>query len=316
MKEKILVIGASGQIGTALLPELRNSFGEANVIAADMHQPAHPVSNFELLDALDGGQISDVVSRHGISQIYHLAAILSATAENKPLEGWEVNIKTTLNVLEVGRIYRLNKVLIPSSIAVFGAAAEKIQTSQHTFLDPLTVYGMSKAAAENWCNYYYHRYNLDVRSIRYPGVVGYQSMPGGGTTDYAVEIFHKAMEGSPYTCFLKKNTRLPMIYMDDALRATMELMEAPAAAIKTRTAYNVSGLSFTPAELVRAIQVYSPGFDCAYEPDSRQLIASSWPESIDDSPARHDWGWQPCFDLTSMTGAMWHALSARPESVQ
>ncbi len=308
-KEKLLVIGANGQIGTALLPKLQEIYGENEVIASDLQPMLHPTAIFETLDATQPDSLQKVIKKHGITQIYHLAAVLSAKGEAKPLVAWDINMKTLLNVLEAAREFRLNKIFIPSSIAVFGESAPHQRTPQHTYLDPSTVYGLSKVAAENWCLYYHKRYQVDVRSLRYPGVISYQSMPGGGTTDYAVEMYHKALSGEDYICYLQEDSRLPMIYIEDALRATTELMEAPADQLSIRTSYNLAGISFTPAELFQKIQEAFPAFHCSFEPDFRQAIAASWPESIDDSFARKDWGWKPKFDLTQITSEMIAQLS-------
>jgi threonine 3-dehydrogenase len=303
-RETILVIGANGQIGTALLPQLQNRFGVNNVIAADLRKPQSEQGIFELLDATKPDALTEVVRRHRVTQIYHLAAVLSAKGESDPLWAWNLNMQTVLNVLEVARLHKIRKLFIPSSIAAFGEHAPKYETPQTAFLDPATVYGISKVAAENWSLYYHKRYGLDVRSLRYPGVISYQSMPGGGTTDYAVAIFHEAVQGHDFECFLAEDTLLPMIYMDDALRATLELMDAPESKISVRTSYNLAGMSFTPAELTAAIQVYFPNFVTQYKPDFRQAIAESWPKTIDDSVARYDWGWKPAFDLARMTQEM------------
>jgi len=308
-KEKLLVIGANGQIGTALLPKLQEIYGEDEVIASDLQPMLHPTATFETLDATQPDSLQKVIKKHGITQIYHLAAVLSAKGEAKPLVAWDINMKTLLNVLEAAREFRLNKIFIPSSIAVFGESAPHQRTPQHTYLDPSTVYGLSKVAAENWCLYYHKRYQVDVRSLRYPGVISYQSMPGGGTTDYAVEMYHKALSGEDYICYLQEDSRLPMIYIEDALRATTELMEAPADQLSIRTSYNLAGISFTPIELFHKIQDAFPAFHCSFEPDFRQAIAASWPESIDDSFARKDWGWKPKFDLTQITTEMIAQLS-------
>lgn len=302
--ETILVIGANGQIGTALLPRLQNTYGFSNVIATDVRRTGHEEAIFELLDATNASALADLVQRHRITQIYHLAAVLSAKGETDPLWAWNLNMQTLLNVLEVGRTFQLNKIFVPSSIAAFGEHAPKEETPQSSVLDPATVYGISKVAAENWSLYYHKRYGLDVRSLRYPGVISYQSMPGGGTTDYAVAIYHEAVQGRNFECFLAADTRLPMIYMDDALRATLELMEAPVDNITVRTSYNLAGMSFTPAELTTSIQHYFPDFKVTYVPDFRQAIADSWPKSIDDSVARQEWGWKPAFDLPKMTHEM------------
>ncbi|MCP1385231.1 NAD-dependent epimerase/dehydratase family protein [Runella salmonicolor] len=302
--ETILVIGANGQIGTALLPRLQTMYGFGNVIATDIRQTGHEEAIFEVLDATNITALADIVQRHRVTQIYHLAAVLSAKGEADPLWAWNLNMQTLLNVLEIGRTFNLDKVFVPSSIAAFGEHAPKEETPQSSVLDPATVYGISKVAAENWSVYYHKRYKLDVRSLRYPGVISYQSMPGGGTTDYAVAIYHEAVQGHDFECFLAADTRLPMIYMDDALRATLELMEAPDDNITIRTSYNLAGMSFTPAELTASIQQHFPDFKVTYAPDFRQAIANSWPKSIDDSVARQDWGWKPAFDLPKMTHEM------------
>ncbi|GAB3926937.1 NAD-dependent epimerase/dehydratase family protein [Larkinella terrae] len=308
-RETILVIGANGQIGTALLPRLQAIYGTRSVVAADLRRPDQEQGIFEQMDATKADELTEVVRRHRVTQIYHLAAILSAKGESDPIWAWNLNMATLLNVLEVARVNRIRKVFVPSSIAAFGDDAPKYETPQTAVLDPATVYGISKVAAENWSLYYHKRYGLDVRSLRYPGLISYQSMPGGGTTDYAVAIFHAAVQGQPYECFLSENTLLPMMYMDDALRATLELMEAPENRIKVRTSYNLAGMSFTPADLTASIQTYFPDFKVRYKPDFRQAIADSWPKTIDDTVARRDWGWKPEFDLPHMTQEMITQLS-------
>ncbi|WP_266365733.1 NAD-dependent epimerase/dehydratase family protein [Tellurirhabdus rosea] len=308
--DTILVIGANGQIGTALLPRLQTLYGEGAVIATDLRLPARQTGRFEILDATDAKGLAELVRRHGITQIYHLAAVLSAKGEADPLWAWNLNMQTLLNVLEVSRTEGVKKVFIPSSIAAFGEHAPQTDTPQNAYLDPATVYGISKAAGENWGQYYVKRYGLDVRSLRYPGIISYEALPGGGTTDYAVAIFHEAVQGRNYECFLAENTRLPMMYMDDALRATLELMEAPAGQLTVRTSYNLAGFSFTPAELTTAIRHHFPDFSVTYKPDFRQAIAESWPRSIDDSVARQDWGWKPAYDLNRMTYEMIANLTA------
>ncbi len=308
-KDKILVIGANGQIGTALLPKLQKIYGEDFVIASDLNPNQNSTAVFEKLDATQPNALQTLIKKQGITQIYHLAAVLSAKGETNPLQAWDINMQTLLNVLEAAKEFSLKKVFIPSSIAVFGEGAPRRFTPQNAYLDPTTVYGISKVATENWCQYYYKRYLVDVRSLRYPGVIGYQSMPGGGTTDYAVEIYHKAITGDDYTCYLQENTRLPMIYMEDALRATTELMEAPADRLSVRTSYNLAGISFTPAELYDNIKLFFPDFKCDFVPDFRQAIADSWPESIDDTSAQKDWNWKPKFDLTQITREMIAQLS-------
>nr|WP_293833272.1 NAD-dependent epimerase/dehydratase family protein [uncultured Arsenicibacter sp.] len=309
-QETVLIIGANGQIGTALLPELQHRFGADQVIGADLRKPASGGHRFVQLDATRADDLAAIVQTHGVTQIYHLAAVLSAKGETDPIATWNLNMQTLLNVLEVARTFSLDKVFVPSSIAAFGDQAPKYETPQTASLDPATVYGISKVAAENWQLYYHKRYGLDIRSLRYPGVISYQSMPGGGTTDYAVAIFHEAVKGENFTCFLDQDTLLPMIYMDDAIRATLELMDAPADRIQVRTSYNLAGMSFTPAQLTAEIQRHFPDFKTDYKPDFRQQIADSWPKSIDDSIARRDWGWQPAFDLPRMTREMIHQLTA------
>ncbi len=304
MKEKLLIIGANGQIGTALVPRLQQIYGEHCVIASDISRPPDEHCIFEQLDATNAASLSDAIRKHGITQVYHLAAILSARGEADPVWAWNINMQTLLNVLEAARGFGLKKVFIPSSIAVFGPSSGKYMTPQFATLEPSTVYGVGKVAAENWCSYYYQKYQVDVRSLRYPGVISHQSMPGGGTTDYAVDIFHKAMLDGHYTCYLRPDTMLPMIYIDDTLRATIELMEAQADRISVRTSYNLSGLSFTPEELHQAICKKLPDFKISYLPDFRQAIADSWPASIDDTLAQYDWNWEPEFDLKKVTNDM------------
>ena len=303
-KDKILVIGANGQIGSVLTEALREAFGESNVVATDIRQPVRPSGIFELLNVLDRAAIASVVERHGITQIYHLAAILSAKGEQNPLQTWDINMGGLFNVLEVAREKKVAKVFFPSSIAVFGADIPRQMTPQNSVLKPTTVYGISKTSGELWGQYYFQKYGLDVRSLRYPGVIGWQSEPGGGTTDYAVEIYHYAVRGEDYTSFLSEGTVLPMIYMDDAIRATLELMEADAKNVRLRTGYNLAGMSFSPSEIAASIQEQMPNFQVKYAPDFRQKIAESWPESIDDAAAREDWKWQPAYDLKSMTNDM------------
>lgn len=313
-KETVLVVGANGQLGSVLTQALRQRFGEQRVIATDIRMPVVRSGPFELLDILDRNQLVRLVRKHRVTQIYHLAAILSAKGEQNPKMAWDVNINGLFNVLELACERRL-KLFFPSSIAVFGSHTPRQNTPQETIIHPETVYGISKAAGENWCQYYWLKYGVDVRSLRYPGVIGYESMPGGGTTDYAVEIFHKAVQDEPYTCFLKPHTRLPMIYMPDAVRATLELMEAPSEQIRVRTSYNLAGMSFTPAELSEAIRQHIPDLVVHYEPDFRQTIAESWTETIDDTLARKDWGWKPNYELESMTADMIFHLRKQYQSV-
>lgn len=301
--ETVLVIGSNGQIGTVLVEELRSIYGENNVIAADLRPATTENGPFSLLDVLNKEQLVQLVSQYKVTTIYHLAAILSARGEQDPLSAWDINMLGLFNVLELARERKI-KVFFPSSIAVYGSNTPRVNTPQFTIREPSTVYGISKVAGENWCSYYYQRYGLDVRSVRYPGIIGYQSLPGGGTTDYAVDIYHKAIRGEGFNCFLNADTRLPMLYMADAIRATLELMHAPAEKIKVRTSYNLAGMSFTPAEVAESIRRFFPDFQVNYTPDFRQGIAESWPESIDDSYARNDWGWRPDYDLDRMTADM------------
>ncbi len=298
---KLLVIGANGQLGTVLAHRLKEIHGTGEVIASDIRDIGRHTGFFEVIDATDAGRLGEVIRHYGAREVYHLAAILSANGEKDPLRTWDVNMRTIFNVLEVSRKAGVEKVFFPSSIAVFGDGADRQDTPQASFLNPDTVYGISKASGEAWAQYYFRRYGLDVRSLRYPGVIGHQSLPGGGTTDYAVEIYHKAVRGEGFSCFLEKGTTLPMIYMDDAIRATVELMQAPAENIKARTSYNLAGMSFSPEEIAASVAKVYPGFKISYDPDFRQEIAATWPKSIDDSRAREDWGWRPAYDLDSMT---------------
>ena len=306
-KEKILVIGASGQIGVELTLALRNIYGNANVVASDLREENDLLRGsgpYVSLDVMNKEMLHVQVIRQNITQIYLLAAILSATGEKNPNLAWNLNMQGLLNVLDIAREEHLKKVYWPSSIAVFGPTSPKKNCPQQTIIEPITVYGISKYAGEFWCNYYNKRFGVDVRSLRYPGLISYKSDPGGGTTDYAVEIFHDAIEDKNYTCFLKEDTYLPMMYMPDAIRATMELMEAPADKITVRTSYNISGISFSPDEIAASIKKHIPEFEMNYKPDYRQQIAESWPQSIDDSVARDDWHWQHEYDLEKLTSDM------------
>ena len=302
--DKILITGAGGQLGTVLTTQLQQKHGFQNVIASDLRRNSSFEGNFEVLDVTDFDALKRCVLKNEITQIYHLVAILSAKGEEAPLQTWDVNMGCLFNVLEVSRLCKIDKIFYPSSIAVFGNNIEMDNTPQSPNLTPLTVYGISKAAGENWVNYYHKKYGMDVRSIRYPGVIGYQSLPGGGTTDYAVDIFHKAIKEELFSCFLSASTNLPLIFIEDAIRATIELMEAPAKNIKVRTSYNLAGFSCTPEKLYNAVKEVYPDFKIAYKPDFRQDIADSWPNSIDDSSALNDWGWEPKFNLESMTAVM------------
>lgn len=307
VKEKILVIGASGQIGVELTLALRKIYGNASVIASDLREENELLKGtgpYVALDVMNKEMLHVQIIRQGITQVYLLAAILSATGEKNPGLAWNLNMQSLLNVLDIAREEKLHKVYWPSSIAVFGPTSPKQNCPQQTIIEPITVYGISKYAGEFWCNYYNHKYGVDIRSLRYPGLISYKSAPGGGTTDYAVEIFHEATENKSYTSFLNKDTYLPMMYMPDAIRATIELMEAPAEKISIRTSYNISGMSFSPAEIAAEIKSHIPDFEMKYAPDYRQTIAESWPQSIDDAVARKDWGWKPDYDLSSMTRDM------------
>lgn len=306
-KEKILVIGASGQIGVELTLALRKMYGAAQVVAADLREQNPLLAGtgpYVSLDVMNKEMLHVQVIRQNITQIYLLAAILSATGEKNPSLAWNLNMQGLLNVLDIAREEKLSKVFWPSSIAVFGPSSPRVNCPQHTIIEPTTIYGISKYAGEFWCNYYWQRYGVDVRSIRYPGLISYKSEPGGGTTDYAVEIYHEALAKQSYSCFLKADMFLPMMYMPDAIRATTELMEASARQIAIRTSYNLSAMSFSPAQIAASIQRQIPDFSISYQPDYRQQIADSWPQSIDDSAARRDWGWKHEFDLDAMTDDM------------
>lgn len=302
--EKVLVIGASGQLGSVLVQELLDRYPTKKIIAADIRPMDGYLTTYEKLDAMDRAAITQIVKKHRITQIYHMAAILSASGEKAPLQTWEKNTTMLLNVLEVARLQNVSKVFYPSSIAVFGNFAAKNQASQLSNLNPSTVYGISKAAGEQWAQYYFTTYGLDVRSVRFPGIVGYQSIPAGGTTDYAVAVFHAAVTGQAFECYLQADTILPMMYMDDAINAMLKIMEASRQAIKIRTSYNISGTSFSPAILIRAIKRYYPNFSVTYKPDFRQGIADNWPDSIDDISAFMDWGWSAKFAMEKLTEIM------------
>ena len=298
---RALVIGANGQIGSELVHALCELHGEHNVFAADLVAPgqALPVT-FETVDVLDVPRLQSVVSRHRVDEVYQLAAVLSAKGEAAPLATWNLNMNALTNVLELAREQRIGRIFWPSSIAAFGPHSMPSDTPQLAVMDPQTIYGISKLAGERLCDYYHLRFGVDVRSLRFPGVVSYRTRPGGGTTDYAIAIFQAARRHEPYTCFLGPDTRLPMIYMPDAIRATIELMGADARRVRVRSSYNVAGMSFTPREIADAIRRHVPDFGICYQPDFRQVIAESWPQSIDDSQAGRDWGWQSGFDLEAM----------------
>ncbi len=302
--DKILITGAGGQLGTELTHMLAQVYGKKAILATDLSPEAEEKLEeipFQTLDVMDQSSFASLIHKEKVTQIYHLAAILSATGENHPQKAWRLNMGSLLTVLELAREKPLQKIYWPSSIAVFGPNTPRHNTPQSCIQDPQTVYGISKQAGERWCSYYHLKYGVDVRSLRYPGLIGAKSLPGGGTTDYAVEIYHKALEGQPYTCFLKKDQELPMMYMPDAIKATLSLMEADASQIHIRSSYNISAMSITPDQVYQSILAHLPGFEISYEPDYRQAIAENWPCSIDDSKAREDWGWKPSFDLPRMT---------------
>lgn len=305
--KRILVIGAGGQIGTELVLLLEQKFGKDAIIASDVKEVC-PValegSNYVSLDVLDNNQLKSIVENEEITDIYLLAALLSATAEKNPEFAWRLNMEGLFNVLNLAKEGKIKKVFWPSSIAVFGPTTPKQATPQRTVMEPSTVYGISKQAGERWCEYYYEKFGVDVRSIRYPGLISYKALPGGGTTDYAVDIFYHAIEKGEYTSFLSKDTELPMMFMEDAVRGTVELMEAPAEQIKVRSSYNLSAVSFTPELLANEIKKHIPNFEIHYKPDDRQAIADSWPQSIDDAFARADWGWKNEYDLSDIVEVM------------
>jgi len=312
MSEKILVIGAAGQIGTELVLKLRESKGSENVIAADLKKPNEEVlagGKFVQLDILDEPAARTVISENSITEVYLLAALLSATAEKNPMFAWKLNMDGLFNILNIAKEGIIKKVFWPSSIAVFGPSSPKKNTPQTAIMEPITVYGISKQAGERWCEYYFRQYGVDVRSIRYPGLISYKSLPGGGTTDYAVDIYYKAIENTSFTCFLDENMKLPMMYMEDAIRATIELMDAPVENIKIRSSYNISGMSFSPKEIAQSIQNHISGFKINYSIDYRNKIAETWPDSISDSNASEDWNWKARYGLDKMTKNMLKNLS-------
>jgi len=309
---KILITGACGQLGSELTAKLREIHGNDAVIATDISEPNPQMGNgpFENLDVMKSDQIDEIIGKHQISVIYHLAALLSASAEQKIDLAWDLNMGGLLNILKAARDAQIERVFWPSSIAVFGPDAKKDGTPQNSPCNPATVYGISKLAGEQWCAYFHRKFGVDVRSLRYPGLIGYKSLPGGGTTDYAVDIYHKAVQEEPFSCFLEKNTKLPMMYMDDAVKATIDLMNAPSEDISIRTSYNISAISFSPEEIAESIKKEIPGFNISYAPDHRQDIAASWPNSINDTQARHDWNWKPAFSLDEMTKEILENLPA------
>ena len=302
--DKILVIGSSGQIGTELTEKLQEIHGTGSVIASDLKKAANHQGVFEELDVLDEKKLGEIVAKYKVTQVYLLAALLSATSEKNPQFAWKLNMGSLFNVLDLAKEKKIKKVYWPSSIAVFGPSTPQENVPQFTVMDPTTVYGISKLAGERWCEYYFLKHGVDVRSLRYPGLISYKSPPGGGTTDYAVDIFYQALEKGTFECFLSENTTLPMMYMPDAIRATVELMQADAQNIKIRSSYNVGAISFSPKEIATAIQKHIPKFSIRYNPDFRQKIADSWPNSIDDSAARKDWNWSAKYDLQEMVKDM------------
>jgi nucleoside-diphosphate-sugar epimerase len=307
MSSKILIIGAGGQIGSELTAALRAQYGIDNVITSDINDQNKEMVNsgpFEVLDAKNKEDVYACVKKHNIDVVYLMAALLSATGEKYPLKAWHLNTESLFHVLNLAKEGLIKQIFWPSSIAVFGLSTPKINTPQRTICEPTTVYGITKQVGERWCKYYHSNYGVDVRSIRYPGIISHKTMPGGGTTDYAVEIYHKALTEGRFTCFLKEDTLLPMMFMDDAIKGTLQLMEAPGDSLTVRSSYNLSALSFTPKEIFESIKKHIPDFKISYEPDFRQKIADSWPCSIDDSVARADWGWQHGFDLNATTDEM------------
>lgn len=307
MPTKILVIGACGQIGTELTFKLRELHGNDQVVAGDIREGSDELMNsgpFEVMDAMDYDQVENICLYHEVDEVYLMAAMLSATGEKFPDKAWKLNMDSLFNVLDLAKEGKVNKIFWPSSIAVFGPTTPKNETPQHTIMEPSTVYGISKQTGERWCEYYHNKYGVDVRSIRYPGLISWKTLPGGGTTDYAIEIFHKALEQGSYESFLSEDTALPMMYMEDAIRATINIMTVPPEQIKERSSYNLSGMSFTPADIAAAIKEQLPEFKISYKPDSRQQIADSWPSSIDDDVARKDWQWKSEYDLQKTVAIM------------
>ena len=312
MAEKIIILGSEGQVGTDLAATLRSVYGKNNVVCSEIKpgdEAKYDLGPYEELNVLERESIKDVFSKHKPTMVYHLAAMLSATAEKYPRKGWDLNMEGMFSIFDACMDHGVKRVFWPSSIAVFGPNTPRIDTPQYCVMDPNTIYGISKLAGERFCEYYHQKYGLDVRSIRYPGLIGWKAKPGGGTTDYAVDIFHQALIQNQYTCFLKEDTGLPMMYMDDAIKATIDVTEADADLIKIRSSYNLSGMSFDPKTLSDEIARQRPGFTIDYEIDARQKIAESWPQSIDDSAARQDWGWKPDYTLETMVTEMLKQLS-------
>ena len=315
--EKILITGAAGQLGSELTQTLASIHGSEAIIATDLNpKEIHKFGycRFEVLDVMDRDRLRSLIQNENVKQVYHLAAVLSAVGEQKPLFAWEVNMNSLLYLLEIAREFNLDKIYWPSSIAVFGPNSPRRNAPQHCIMDPDTAYGISKQAGERWCSYYFHKYNVDIRSLRYPGLIGYKFQPGGGTTDYAVDIFNKAIEGEDFDCFLEENTYLPMMYMPDAIKATIDLMQAPKENINVRSSYNLGGMSLSPKAVFESIKAHLPSFQIHYKPDFRQQIADSWPDSIDDSAARNDWGWAHEYELKEMTADILTNLKVRNRS--
>lgn len=307
MPGRILIIGACGQIGTELTLKLREIHGDDQIVASDIREGAEELMKsgpFEIINATDEQSIRDMISKYEVKQVYLMAAMLSATAEKAPMKAWDLNMDSLFIILNLAKEGIIDKVFWPSSIAVFGPTTPKDDTPQTTIMEPTTVYGISKQTGERWCEYYNRKFGVDVRSIRYPGIISYKTLPGGGTTDYAIEIFHEAIKNKSYSCFLSRDAALPMMFMDDAIKATVDIMEAPGDKVKIRSSYNLSAISFTPEILADEIKKHMPEFTITYEPDFRQSIAESWPSSIDDSAARADWNWEHEFDLDRMTTTM------------
>jgi len=304
MQKSILILGACGQIGTELTLALRELYGNEQVVASDIREGTDSLMSsgpFELLDATNYEAIEDVILYHEIEEVYLMAAMLSATAEKFPERAWNLNMNSLFNVLNLAKERKIEKIFWPSSIAVFGPNTPKDNTPQSTVMEPSTVYGISKQSGERWCSYYYHKFGVDVRSLRYPGLISWKTLPGGGTTDYAIEIYHEALKKASYTCFVNKDVKLPMMFMDDAIRATIELMDCNPEKISVRSSYNLAAMSFSPADISASIKKYIPNFKVSYNPDFRQAIAETWPSSIDDSKAKEDWGWEPQFNLENTT---------------
>lgn len=311
MSEKILIVGAAGQIGSELTEKLRSIYGTTNVVASDINTNNETLVNsgpFEIIDAKNFDQLKTCIVNHDITTVYLMAAMLSASAEKNPMSAWELNMESLFHVLNLAKDGFIQKIFWPSSIAVFGPTTPKVNTPQHTIMEPSTVYGISKLTGERWCEYYHKKFGVDVRSLRYPGILSYKTLPGGGTTDYAIDIFHKALSEQKYECFLTANSTLPMMYMDDAIDATIKLMQAPKEVISLRSSYNLAAISFNPEELAQSIKNYIPNFEIQYKPDFRQSIADSWPNSIDDSVAREDWNWQHRYNLDTITNKMINGL--------